>query len=84
MIEQHDALMKQLRGGREAPKPRAPRPAEPEGVAFYQCHVPIPHGELAHACGKGIEARPYDPVPYHCDRPMRIIGYDWTREATGD
>jgi hypothetical protein len=84
VIEQHDAFMKQLRGGREAPRPRPARAAEePEGVALYQCRqviLPSDADHQPHLCGKGIEARPYDPVPYHCTRPMRLVGYDWERD----
>ena len=96
MIEQHDALMRELRGGRAAPRPRL-RPArgsgEPEGVALYQCHQPVPHAilpvdghpELAettfHPCGKGVEAKPYEPIPMHCDAPMALVGYDWERDV---
>lgn len=86
MIEQHESFMRDVRarGGRPAaPSPRlAPIDDEtPEGVALYQCHAPVPHDGGYHACGKGIEEKPYRPIPIHCDQPMALIGYDWDRDV---
>lgn len=73
---------------REAQKPMT-ESSSPEGVAFYACDaiiqdddyeiddIPDMYGPL---CGYTTEGRPWEPVPTHHGRPMRISGYDWNRE----
>lgn len=90
MIEQHDAHMRYLRmiGGRPAtPRPAVrPRQGEaPDGVAQYVCMqviVPRDQTHQPHLCGKTVEVTPYAPIPYHCDMPMALSGYDWGRDVT--
>jgi len=89
VIDEHDANMRYLRmlGGR----PAAPRPAlrptddaTPEGVAQYACQqliFPRDPTHQPHLCGKTVEVTPYDPIPYHCDMPMTLVGYDWARDV---
>lgn len=89
VIEDHDREIANLRmlSGR-APTPRpAVRPLEgeaPEGVAQYVCTqvvMPADPRHAPHLCGKTLEQTPYDPIPYHCDMPMTIAGYDWGRDV---
>lgn len=86
-----EGILRELRGEPAAPKPRPtlrPVAAEtPEGVALYQCHVIVMDAHDVngpHLCAKGLELRPYDPIPYHCDMPMALVGYNWGRSVADD
>lgn len=90
MIEEHDEQLAALFGKRRAPRPKL-RPIAgeaPEGVALYQCRQLVPHDDGVqaglHPCGKGLEHKPYAPIPYHCDMPMALVGYDWGRDVADD